>query len=131
MFSHTKESTISAAPTVAPLSPESSPEQSSDESDDSTQSDLMEELNAQNNNNDWYSQSYNTEVYVNERQGMSDTRFTENYQNSNNYEYENEGQGMSDTRYLNGGKYYYDVYSENNYQPSLKDNVFNTMEGRV
>lgn len=65
----------------------------------------------------------NTKEYVNEKHGMSDTRFMENgnkyyydvnqdVKDENRNEYVSERQGLSDTRFLENGKYYYDISEE-------------------
>ncbi|KAJ4729748.1 Protein E6-like protein [Melia azedarach] len=74
------------------------------------------------NNNNGYNSNYNTNGYVTEKQGMSDTRFMQNYQNSY---YSNE--------YTNGNKYSKNEYTNgNNYKnvyPSNYNNVYTSYTG--
>ncbi|KAJ7968603.1 protein E6-like [Quillaja saponaria] len=91
---------------------------------------LSDQTGYSSNNNNYY---YNKNAYEANKNGMGSTRFTErgyntmsNQNNNNNNYYYNkntasnynvERQGMSDTRYMEGGKYYYDIDSEN-YNPN-------------
>lgn len=77
-----------------------------------------------------YPKTYNNNYYNNENTfenspngGRTETRLAgsgyvanpNGYYNSNGGGYNVERKGMSDTRYMEGGKYYYDINSEKNY----------------
>lgn len=63
----------------------------------------------QNDNNNYEKYNYNNKVAVNDKY---------NFKSNNNYN-NGERQGMSDTRVMEGGKYFYDVNSEEKYNPTF------------
>jgi len=63
----------------------------------------------QNNNNNYEKYNYNNKVAANDKYSFKGNT---NYNNG-------ERQGMSDTRVMEGGKYFYDVNSEEKYNPTF------------
>ncbi|XP_015890500.2 protein E6 [Ziziphus jujuba] len=83
-----------------------------------------------NNNNNYYNNENTFENTQNGRRTETRTRLAgsgyvanpNGYDNNNGGSYHVERQGMSDTRFMSGGKYYYDINSEKNYDQNQYGN---------